>query len=120
MKIISVKTSKSIPSVKKSVNIRPSCHAEENVCKDLPYNFKTRGGDKSNYNIIVFRYYKGTCELASSRPCFRCIKIMQKSKINNVYYSDSSGNIIRESVNSMDPKTAHVTSGIRRYMNNRL
>ena len=45
---------------------------------------------------------------------------MKKSHINNVYYSTDQGHIIKEKVNSMDINTAHVTSGIKKYMNQRL
>ena len=44
---------------------------------------------------------------------------MQKSKIKNVYYSNSPGIIMKENVASMNPKTAHITSGIKKYMDTR-
>ena len=41
---------------------------------------------------------------------------MKKNRIKNVYYSTNNGDIVREKVSSMDIKTAHVTSGIKKYM----
>jgi deoxycytidylate deaminase len=67
----------------------------------------------------VFRYHKGTHELANSRPCKRCIKIMKKNRIKNVYYSTNKGDIVKEKVESMDIKSAHVSSGIKKYMSNK-
>ena len=42
---------------------------------------------------------------------------MKKNKIKNVYYSNNDGNIVREKVDSMEIHNAHVTSGIKKYMN---
>jgi hypothetical protein len=114
-----VKNSKCLPKVKLSGNICSTCHAEEHVCKYVPYNFKNRSNKSSDFNIVVFRYHKGTKELAPSRPCFRCIKIMQKRKIKNVYYSTAPECIEKEKVANMDSKTAHISSGIKKYMSNR-
>ena len=71
------------------------------------------------YDIVVFRYHKGTKELANSRPCQRCIKIMKKNRIKNVYYSTGKDTIVREKVKNMDVKTAHITSGIKKYMSDK-
>ena len=98
-----------------SGNICSTVHAEEHVCKYVPYNHKNKS-NKNRLDLVVFRYHKGTYELANSRPCFRCIKIMQKNRIKNVYYSTGPGNITKEKVSSMDPSTAHITSGIKKYM----
>ena len=114
-----MKNSKCLPTIKIGGNICSTVHAEEHVCKFIPYNFKTKS-NKGLYDIVVFRYNKGTHELANSRPCQRCIKIMQKNRIKNVYYSTGKDMIVREKVMNMDIKNAHVTSGIKKYMDNRL
>lgn len=93
-------------------------HAEEHVCKYVPYNHKHKS-NKNQLDLVVFRYHKGTFELANSRPCFRCIKIMQKKRIKNVYYSTGPETVIKEKVSEMDHKTAHISSGIKKYMSNR-
>ena len=77
--------------------------------------------DKSGvHDIVVFRHYTGTQTLANSRPCKRCIKIMQKSKIKNVYYSTECGDIVCERVDNMDATSAHITSGEKKYRADRL
>ena len=111
-----MKNSKCLPVIKTGGNICSTVHAEEHVCKYIPYNFKTKS-NKGLYDIVVFRYHKGTGELANSRPCQRCIKIMKKNRIKNVYYSTNTQTIVREKVNDMDTSTAHITSGIKKYMN---
>ena len=44
---------------------------------------------------------------------------MKKNRIKNVYYSTNKGDIVKEKVESMDIKTAHVSSGIKKYMSNK-
>lgn len=40
---------------------------------------------------------------------------MQKYKINNVFYSTDFGNIVCEKVRDMNYKTAHITSGLKKF-----
>ena len=44
---------------------------------------------------------------------------MQKNRIKNVYYSTGPDTVVREKVSEMNPKTAHITSGIKKYMSNK-
>lgn len=43
---------------------------------------------------------------------------MQKSQIKNVYYSTGPSTFAQEKVKSMDLNSAHISSGIKKYMNN--
>jgi len=116
---VNVKFSQSLPSVKRNPgNICTSLHAEENVCRCLPYNFKNKNKKKSNYDIIVVRYDHSTFKLTESRPCKRCIKILQNHKINNVYYSTRKSDIVREKVENMKQSSGHVTSGMKKFKAN--
>ena len=45
---------------------------------------------------------------------------MQKRKIKNVYYSTAPECIEKEKVSNMDYKNAHITSGLKKYMHNKI
>ena len=108
-----------MPIVKRNPgNICTSMHAEEHVCKYIPCNVKNKP-KKENYDLLVFRYDHGTFQLTQSRPCRRCIMIMKKNKINNVYYSTKNSQIVRERVEDMDSSKAHITSGMKKYLANK-
>lgn len=109
------KSSKCLADIKRNPgNVCNTVHAEENICKHLPYNYKNKSTKLDNYNVLVFRYNRNS-QLANSRPCRRCIIIMQKYKINNVFYSTDEGNIACEKVRNMDYRTAHITSGSKKF-----
>jgi deoxycytidylate deaminase len=108
-----MKNSKCLGTQRVNGNICTTTHAEEHVCKYIPYNYKNV--KKEIYDIVVFRYNKSTLELANSRPCSRCIKLLKKNKIKNVYYSTDSKEILKEKVKDMDEESAHVSSGVKKY-----
>lgn len=113
--MIQVKSSKCLADIKRNTgNICNTVHAEEHVCKYLPYNFQNKSPKKENYNLLVFRFNRNN-QLSNSRPCQRCIRILQKYKINHVYYSTDNGDIVKEKVKSMNYKEGHITSGLKKW-----
>ena len=52
-------------------------------------------------------------ELVNSRPCNHCIQNLKMFGVKVVYYSNSQGEIVKESVS--DIESEHVTGGQRRY-----
>lgn len=50
--------------------------------------------DLSDYNMIVLRI-DGKGKLNMSKPCSGCQSLLKQFNIKNVWYSDSSGNIVR-------------------------
>lgn len=66
-------------------------------------------------DLIVIRYSHDG-ELASSRPCFHCLKTFVNSgiRLKNVYYSND-GEIIKEKFSEMlESDLTTMTSGMRR------
>jgi cytidine deaminase len=82
----------------------PGIHAEHNALLKLkPLKFKK---NLESINILVVRFSKKN-SLQESKPCFNCIQNMsvlpqQKGyKINNIYYSDNDGNIVKTTLNKL-------------------
>lgn len=71
----------------------PSLHAEIDAYSKIK-NYKNI---PKKLDLLVIRITNGG-NLAESRPCFHCINILAKSKLNikNVYYSTSGGIIVCE------------------------
>ena len=93
-------------------NYMPSIHAEI----DAYYKIKNYKNIGKKLDLFVIRITKGG-NLAESRPCFHCIDILSKSKLNicNVYYSTSSGKIAKEKLVTMkENKNTTISSGMRR------
>ena len=72
-------------------------------------------------NLLVIRLSR-TNKLQSSKPCSNCIKIMniipekKGYKIQNIYYSDSEGNIIKTTLNNLEKDEKHYS---RYYRNSK-
>ena len=62
-------------------------------------------------DIIVIRINKNGV-VNNSRPCNNCIEQLTKNGIRNIYYSDKSGNIVKEYVKDM--KKLHICSNLRK------
>lgn len=95
----------------------PSRHAEMDALNKV----KSLKNMPRCVDILVIRYTKSGV-LSESRPCFHCIKSLQKSKINirYVYYSTRFGTIVRENFNRMEnsPLT-YISSRIRNMIKNK-
>ncbi len=91
----------------------PSLHAEIDAFSKIK-NYKNIG---KKLDLFVIRITKGG-NLAESRPCFHCIDILSKSKLNicNVYYSTSSGTIVCESFkNLVANSNINISKGFTRH-----
>jgi hypothetical protein len=90
-----------------------STHAEI----DALYKIREKRNMPRAINIIIIRISK-TGKLGESRPCMHCIDMMKcikKFKINNIFYSNSHGDIIKERFATMAQHTnTHISIGMRR------
>ena len=93
-----------------SDGIEPGIHAEHNALTKLkPLKIKKK---LEPINLLVIRLSK-TNKIQSSKPCNNCIKIMETIperkgyKIQNIYYSDDKGNIIKTSLNILKNEEHH-------------
>jgi hypothetical protein len=94
-----------------SWNFMPSRHAEI----DAYLKIKKYKNIAKKLDFFVIRITKAGA-LAESRPCFHCIDILAKSRLNicNVYYSVSGGKIVCESFANLFLSTEkHITKGFR-------
>lgn len=92
----------------------PSTHAE------MSAYFKIRHYKNiaKKLDLFVIRITKGG-NLAESRPCFHCVDVLAKSKLNivNVYYSTAEGTIVYEKFSSMASNTCHhITTGFAKKL----
>jgi hypothetical protein len=95
-----------------------SIHAEEDAIHKLqPLQWKKK---LKIIHILVIRV-SPTNNLQSSKPCANCIECMKNApllkgyKIQNVYYSDENGNVIKTNLTKLDSEEKHYT----RYYKNR-
>lgn len=93
-----------------SDGLSPGIHAEQDaISKLLPLKRKKR---LELVNILVVRL-SAKNNLQSSKPCSNCIEVMKSLptkkgyKIQNVYYSDNKGNIIKQSLTNLDNEEKH-------------
>lgn len=68
-------------------------HAELSVC------IKSGKENLSNYKMIVLRVNRNG-KLANSRPCVGCQGVIKQFNIDEVWHSDSSGNVVLNSTES--------------------
>jgi cytidine deaminase len=92
--------------------ITPGIHAEQDAINKLkPLKYKK---NLESINILVIRLSSKN-KLQSSKPCANCIESMKNNptkkgyKIQNVYYSDSEGNIIKTNLVSLDNEEKHIS-----------
>jgi hypothetical protein len=93
-----------------SEGLNPGVHAEHDaITKLCPLKKKKR---LESINILVIRISSKN-KLQSSKPCSNCLNIMKYLpikkgyKIQNVYYSDNEGNIIKQSLTKLDNEDKH-------------
>ncbi len=67
----------------------------------------------SGYSIIVLRI-AGSGQLVNSRPCYDCLKILQRLGLKKVHYSDQTGQLITEKIRDM--VSTHQCSYVRQCL----
>lgn len=92
-------------------NYMPTLHAEIDAYNKIKNYKKT----PKKLDLFVIRITKGG-RLAESRPCFHCIDILSKSRLNicNVYYSTSLETIVCESFQNLVSSGKYITTGFIR------
>jgi cytidine deaminase len=107
-----------------SYGIKPGIHAEQDAINKLQsLNNKKK---LESINLLVIRLSSKN-SLQSSKPCANCIESMKilptkkGYKIQNIYYSDNTGNIIKTSLTSLDNEEKHYSRFYKqRYKQNNL
>jgi len=99
----------------------PGIHAEcDALSKLMPLKNKKR---LESINILVVRLSSKN-KIQSSKPCNNCIEAMKRIpekkgyKIENVYYSDENGNIIKTNLKILDSEEKHYSKYFRRKSSN--
>lgn len=98
----------------------PGLHAEQDVLGKLaPLKYKRR---LENINLLVVRLSKKN-KIQSSKPCHNCIhwmKIIPEKKgykLQNIYYSDGEGNLVRTTLDILQKEEQHYSRFYRRNSN---
>jgi cytidine deaminase len=93
-----------------SYGIKPGIHAEQDAINKLQsLNNKKK---LEPINLLVIRLSSKN-NLQSSKPCANCIESMKilptkkGYKIQNIYYSDAGGNIIKTNLTCLDNEEKH-------------
>ena len=104
-----------------SAGLHPGIHAEHDaIRKLLPLKRKKR---LENINILVIRL-SGKNKLQSSKPCINCINTMKTLpiklgyKIQDVYYSDSDGTIVKTNLRNLENEEKHYSRYYKRKITN--
>lgn len=93
-------------------NYMPTLHAEIDAYTKIK-NYKNV---PKKMDLLVVRITNGG-NLAESRPCFHCINILAKSRLNikNIYYSTSDRTIVCEKfVDLISSSKKYITRGFKR------
>ena len=98
---------------------KPGIHAEyDALTKLMPIRRKKK---LESINLLVIRLSTKN-KIQSSKPCFSCIETMKKFppkigyKIDNVYYSDSNGDITKTNLKILDEEEKHYSKYFRRKL----
>jgi hypothetical protein len=98
---------------------KPGIHAEyDALTKLMPIRRKKK---LESINLLVVRLSTKN-KIQSSKPCFNCIETMKKFppkigyKIDNVYYSDSNGDITKTNLKILDEEEKHYSHYFRRKL----
>ena len=101
-----------------SEGLEPGVHAEHNALTKLkPIKIKK---NLETINLLVVRFSK-TNKLQSSKPCSNCIKILNTIpekkgyKIQNIYYSNSDGNIVKTNLTNLLNEEQHYSRYYRKF-----
>ena len=88
----------------------PGIHAEcDAISKLIPLNPRKK---PENINILVIRLSPKN-KIQSSKPCSNCIETMinlppkKGYKVQNIYYSDMFGDIVKTSLNTLEKEEIH-------------
>ena len=101
-----------------SQGLEPGIHAEHNALLKLQQSKNTKRLEP--INLLVVRFSK-TTKLQSSKPCSNCIKIMNNIpekkgyKIQNIYYSNSDGIIVKTNLTNLKNEEQHYSRYYRNY-----
>ena len=97
----------------------PGIHAEcDAISKLIPLKPRKK---LENINLLVIRLSTKN-KIQCSKPCYNCIETMKKLppkigyKINNIYYSDSTGNIVKTTIKTLEKEERHYSQYSRRKM----
>ena len=99
----------------------PSIHAEHDAILRLPCLKNKNKKKLVKINLLVIRFLK-TYTLANSKPCYKCIQNMieipkkRGYKIEDIYYSENNGTIIKTNINKLLNEPVHHVSSY--YRNN--
>lgn len=99
-----------------SDGLAPGIHAEYDAIKKLIPLRKQK--HLESINLLVIRLSKKN-KLQSSKPCAICIDMMKTLpekkgyKIQNIYYSDSNGDIIKTTLSNLDNEEKHVSTSYK-------
>lgn len=78
-------------------------------------NFNKNISSVSDFDIIVIRLNIKGDSFIYSKPCGCCIEKLKRGGVNNIYYSDSNGEIVCENIK--DITKSHISSAQRRNLN---
>jgi hypothetical protein len=93
-----------------SDGLEPGIHAEHNALLKLKPSINKKRLEP--VNLLVVRFSK-TTKIQSSKPCSNCIRIMDTMpekkgyKIQNIYYSDSDGSIVKTNLTTLKNEEQH-------------
>ncbi len=93
-------------------------HAEMEAIRKLP---PTRGSRNIHIDLIVIRISKSGL-LKNSQPCSKCLEYLHNLclktsyKIKHVYYSDSTGQIVKTKFDRLLSNDRYISSGFRSKM----
>jgi len=97
----------------------PGIHAEcDAISKLIPLKPRKK---LENINLLVIRLSTKN-KIQCSKPCYNCIETMKNLppkigyKINNIYYSESNGNIVKTTIKSLEKEEKHYSQFYRRKM----
>ena len=97
----------------------PGIHAEcDAISKLIPLKPRKK---LENINLLVIRLSTKN-KIQCSKPCYNCIETMKNLppkigyKINNIYYSDSTGNIVKTTIKALEKEEKHYSQYYRRKM----
>ena len=87
-------------------------HAEHNALRVLR-NQKNRKNNR--LTMVVLRFDRSLENLLMSRPCSRCIELLQNNCIRTVVYSNNLGALIKENTNQIIHKPSSMACNIPIY-----
>ena len=95
-----------------SVSIHAECAA---INKYINSCHKSRKHNNlfKNCTLIVIRIGDQNKRLMMSKPCASCIKYIKMLNIKKIYYSDYSGNLIRENINITSTHYSRLAANLR-------